>query len=226
MRAKRILPNAFVAALLGVAPVALHAQDALSHPELIGALRWRNIGPNRGGRSIAASGSPGRPYEFHFGATGGGVWKTTDGGTTWVPVSDGQLRSSSVGAIAVAPSNPDVVYAGMGETQLRGNVMQGDGIYRSSDAGRNWSHVGLSRTQAIGRIRVHPRDPDLVYAAALGHPYAPNGPERPRDALRTELRAAQVDRWRPELHDDRRAARRLSRSLDRSGRAHAHDRGQ
>ncbi|MCI0433939.1 MAG: glycosyl hydrolase, partial [Gemmatimonadetes bacterium] len=174
MRAKRILPNVFIALLLSVAPGALHAQDAPFDPELFSALRWRNIGPNRGGRSIAATGSPGRPYEFYFGATGGGVWKTTDGGTTWAPVSDGQLRSSSVGAIAVAPSNPDVVYAGMGETQLRGNVMQGDGVYRSSDAGRTWTHVGLAQTQAIGRIRVHPRDPDLVYVAALGHPYAPN----------------------------------------------------
>jgi photosystem II stability/assembly factor-like uncharacterized protein len=170
----KILANALSAAMIACGPAAAHAQDALPGSELSGALRWRNIGPNRGGRSIAATGSPGRPYEFYFGATGGGVWKTTDGGTTWTPVTDGQLRSSSVGAIAVAPSNPDVVYAGMGETQLRGNVMQGDGVYRSSDAGRTWTHLGLAETQAIGRIRVHPRDPDLVYVAALGHPYAPN----------------------------------------------------
>ena len=151
----------------------LHAQNTFE-PARFTALQWRNIGPNRGGRSIAASGSPGRPYEFYFGATGGGLWKTTDGGTTWAPVTDGQLRSSSVGAIGVAASNPDVVYVGMGETQLRGNVMQGDGVYRSSDGGRTWTHAGLANTQAIGRVRVHPRNPDLVYVAALGHPYGPN----------------------------------------------------
>jgi photosystem II stability/assembly factor-like uncharacterized protein len=150
-----------------------HAQSAYD-PSLFSAMRWRNIGPNRGGRSIAASGSVGRPYEFYFGATGGGVWKTTDGGTTWAPVSDGQLRSSSVGAIAVAPSNPDIVYVGMGEAELRGNVMQGDGVYRSSDAGRTWQNVGLANTQAIARVRVHPSDPNIVYVAALGHPYGDN----------------------------------------------------
>jgi photosystem II stability/assembly factor-like uncharacterized protein len=144
---------------------------------LLSGLAWRSIGPNRGGRSIACAGSSARPHEYYFGATGGGLWKTTDGGTSWLPVTDGQIRSSSVGAVAVAESNPDVVYLGMGETQLRGNVMQGDGVYRSSDAGRTWTHVGLADTQAIGRIRIHPANPDLVYVAALGHPYGPN-PER------------------------------------------------
>ena len=144
---------------------------------LLSGLSWRSIGPHRGGRSIACAGSPGRPNEYYFGATGGGLWKTTDGGTTWAPVTDGQIKSSSVGAVAVAESNPDVVYLGMGETQLRGNVMQGDGLYRSSDAGRTWTHLGLSDTQAIGKIRVHPANPDLVYVAALGHPYGPS-PDR------------------------------------------------
>ena len=144
---------------------------------LLSGLSWRGIGPNRGGRSIACAGSPGRPNEYYFGATGGGLWKTTDGGTTWAPVTDGQITSSSVGAVAVAESNPDVVYLGMGETQLRGNVMQGDGVYRSADAGRTWTHLGLPDTQAIGRIRVHPANPGLVYVAALGHPYGLS-PER------------------------------------------------
>ena len=144
---------------------------------LLAGLAWRSIGPDRGGRSIACAGSPGRPNEYYFGATGGGLWKTSDGGITWSPVTDGQITSSSVGAVAVAESNPDVVYLGMGETQLRGNVMQGDGLYRSSDAGRTWTHLGLPDTQAIGRIRVHPANPDLVYVAALGHPYGPN-PDR------------------------------------------------
>lgn len=157
-----------------LSPTALQAQDVPFDARLFSALQWRNIGPNRGGRSIAAAGSPGRPYEYYFGATGGGVWKTTDAGTTWSPVSDGQLRSSSVGAIAVSASNPDIVYVGMGEAQLRANVMQGDGIYKTSDAGKTWTHLGLAGTQAIARVRVHPRDPNLVYVAALGHPFAPN----------------------------------------------------
>ncbi|MBE3072660.1 MAG: glycosyl hydrolase [Acidobacteria bacterium] len=138
------------------------------------SLTWRNIGPNRGGRSLTATGSPTRPLEYYFGATGGGLWKTTDGGLTWAPVTDGQIRSSSVGAVAVAESNPDIVYMGMGEGQLRGNVMQGDGVYKSIDAGRTWTHVGLSDTQAIGRVRIHPANPEIVYVAALGHPYGPN----------------------------------------------------
>jgi photosystem II stability/assembly factor-like uncharacterized protein len=141
---------------------------------MFNALKWRNIGPNRGGRSIACAGSSSRPLEYYFGAVGGGLWKTTDGGTTWKPVTDGQLNSSSVGAVAVSDSNPDVVYIGMGETELRGNIMQGDGAYKSTDAGKTWHRVGLENTQAIARIRVDPKNPDLVYVAALGHPYAPN----------------------------------------------------
>src|SRR3954469_1714078 len=105
-------------------------------PSVFASLTWRSIGPPRGGRSIASAGSSARPLEYYFGAVGGGLWKTTDGGTTWRPVTDGQLHSSSVGAVAVAPSNPDIVYIGMGETQFRGNVMQGDGVYRTTDAGK------------------------------------------------------------------------------------------
>jgi len=141
---------------------------------LLAGLRWRSIGPARGGRSIAVGGSSSRRDEYYFGATGGGLWKTTDGGSTWRPVSDGFFKTSSVGAVAVSESNPDIVYAGMGEVQLRGNVIQGDGVYKSSDAGRTWSHVGLPRSMVISRIRVHPTNPDVVYAAALGDPYGPN----------------------------------------------------
>jgi photosystem II stability/assembly factor-like uncharacterized protein len=142
-----------------------------------GALRWRNIGPARGGRSIAVAGSVARPYEYYMGATGGGVWKSTDGGTSWRPVSDGQIHSSSVGAVAVAPSNPDVVYAGTGESEIRGNIIQGDGAYKSTDGGKTWTHIGLVETQVISKIRVHPSNPDLVYVAAFGHHAVPN-PER------------------------------------------------
>jgi photosystem II stability/assembly factor-like uncharacterized protein len=144
---------------------------------LFQSMKWKNIGPNRGGRSITSAGSAKRPLEYYFGAVGGGLWKTTDGGTTWKPVTDGQLKSSSVGAVAVSESNPDVVYIGMGETELRGNIMQGDGVYKSIDAGKTWTHMGLGDSQAISRIRVHPTNPDIVYVSALGHPYGPN-PER------------------------------------------------
>src|SRR5579871_4566948 len=141
---------------------------------LFGALKWRSIGPNRGGRSIASAGSASRPNEYYFGAVGGGLWKTIDGGATWKPVTDGQIQSSSVGAIAVSESNPDVVYIGMGETELRGNIMQGDGVYKTTDGGKTWKNIGLSDTQAIARIRVDPSNPDVVYVAAFGHPYGPN----------------------------------------------------
>ena len=140
-------------------------------------LEWRNIGPYRGGRSLGAAGSPGRSNEYYFGATGGGLWKTVDGGTEWFPVTDGQVTSSSVGAVAVAETNPDIVYIGMGEVQLRGSITQGDGVYKTTDGGKTWRHLGLEETQAVARIRIHPTNPDIVYVAALGHPYGDN-PER------------------------------------------------
>ena len=169
-------PGWFGAAVLALSlstalPPGLAAQDYVS---LLTPMEWRSIGPDRGGRSIAVAGHAERPFEYYFGATGGGLFKTTDGGTTWAPVTDGQVGSASVGAVAMAPSNPDIVYIGMGEVQLRANVLQGDGVYRSDDAGKSWRHLGLADTHAIGRIRIHPANPDRAYVAALGHPFGPN----------------------------------------------------
>src|SRR5436309_7371817 len=132
------------------------------------ALKWRNVGPLRGGRSIASAGSPSRIHEYYFGAVGGGLWKTIDGGQTWNAVTDGQIKSSSVGAVAVAETNPDVVFIGMGETCIRGNIMQGDGVYKSSDAGKTWQHVGFSQSDAIAKIRIHPTNPAIVFVASFG----------------------------------------------------------
>ncbi len=135
---------------------------------LLAGYRWRNIGPDRGGRSIAVSGVKGRRNEAYFGAVGGGLWKTTDGGENWTPVTDGQIRSASVGALAVSESSPDVVYIGMGETCIRGNIMPGDGMYKSTDAGKTWSHIGFRTVDAISKIRVHPTNPDIVFASVFG----------------------------------------------------------
>ncbi|MEM6415461.1 MAG: glycosyl hydrolase [Pseudomonadota bacterium] len=169
---------AFIAVIsFGLAPSARAERIQTDPADYFARLEWRNIGPNRGGRSIASVGSTQRPFEYFFGATGGGLWKTTDGGTNWNPVTDGQINSSSVGAIALDPKNPDVVYIGMGEGQLRNNVLQGDGIYKSIDGGKTWRHLGLEQTKTITTIRVHPTKTNIVYVAALGDPYAPN-PER------------------------------------------------
>jgi photosystem II stability/assembly factor-like uncharacterized protein len=141
---------------------------------VLGTYRWRSIGPNRGGRSIAVSGVKGRPREAYFGAVGGGVWKTTDAGNNWTPVTDGQLTSSSVGAVAVSETNPDVVFIGMGESCIRGNIMPGDGVYRSSDAGKTWANVGFRNVEAISKIRIHPTNPDVVWVAAFGNYHGPS----------------------------------------------------
>src|SRR5215208_1678730 len=139
-----------------------------------GLLRWRCIGPFRGGRVVAVAGSSQEPHTYYFGAVAGGVWKTIDAGTYWRPVSDGFFTTASVGALAVAPSDANVVYAGTGETTIRIDVSHGDGVYRSTDAGRTWRNVGLRETRHIGKIRVHPDNPDIVWVAALGHAFGPN----------------------------------------------------
>ncbi|HSG81121.1 MAG TPA: glycosyl hydrolase, partial [Gemmatimonadota bacterium] len=141
---------------------------------LYGALQWRSIGPHRGGRVTAVAGVPSQPYVYYMGATGGGVWKTEDGGMTWLPVTDEYLGAGSIGGIAVAPSDPNVVYVGTGEACIRGNTSPGDGMYRSTDAGKTWMRIGLEDGGQIGEVRVHPTDPDIVYAAVLGHAFGPN----------------------------------------------------
>jgi photosystem II stability/assembly factor-like uncharacterized protein len=135
---------------------------------LLSAYKWRNIGPDRGGRSIAVTGVKGRPKEAYFGAVGGGLWKTTDGGDNWAPVTDGQLGSASVGAVAVSESNPDIVFIGMGETCIRGNIMPGDGVYKSADAGKTWTNVGFRESDGISKIRIHPTNPDIIFVASFG----------------------------------------------------------
>lgn len=143
--------------------------------DLMKALQWRSIGPYRGGRSAAVSGVASQPFVFYYGATGGGVWKTTDGGINWESVSDGSVfGTGSVGAIAVSDSDPNIVYVGMGESPIRGNVSHGDGVYKSSDGGKTWRRMGLEDTRQIPRIRIHPKNPDIVFVAALGHVWGPN----------------------------------------------------
>jgi photosystem II stability/assembly factor-like uncharacterized protein len=150
------------------------AQQPAIDPALLNAYRWRSIGPDRGGRSIAVSGVKGRPREAYFGAVGGGLWKTTDAGNNWAPVTDGQITSSSVGAVAVSEANPNVVWIGMGESCIRGNIMPGDGVYKSIDAGKTWTNMGFKNVDAISKIRIHPTNPDIVYVAAFGLYYGPS----------------------------------------------------
>jgi len=158
-------------------------------------LDWRMLGPFRGGRCDAVSGVPGRPDEFYFGHVNGGVWKTIDAGRTWFPIFDDQ-PVASIGALAVAPSAPDVIYVGSGESTLRDSVGFGDGVYKSTDAGRTWTHLGLAETQHIGKIAVDPKNPDVVFVAAIGHLYAANpdrGLFRSRDGGRTWQKVLYMD---------------------------------
>jgi photosystem II stability/assembly factor-like uncharacterized protein len=161
---------ASVAMILSVSNLSAQAYDE----SLFDALEWRNIGPYRGGRVVAVAGVVDQPYVYYMGATGGGVWKTVDGGAIWEPVTDDYLEAGSVGAIAVAPSDPNVVYVGMGEACIRGNTSPGDGMYVSMDAGKTWKRAGLRDAGQIGGVVVHPNDADIVYVAVLGHAFGPN----------------------------------------------------
>jgi photosystem II stability/assembly factor-like uncharacterized protein len=141
--------------------------------KLFQELRWRSIGPPRGGRALAVTGVRGQPDVFYFGAVGGGVWRSNDGGRTWKPIFDSQ-GIASIGAIAVAPSNPQIIYVGTGEADMRSDISYGNGMYRSTDGGKTWAHIGLEDSRQIARILVDPKDPDKVFVAALGHAYGPN----------------------------------------------------
>jgi photosystem II stability/assembly factor-like uncharacterized protein len=179
----RFLPSNFgtklcattaIAAMLSGAAMAQVAPTAEAAPDPMKGIAFRQIGPFRGGRVVAVAGVRTEPLTYYFGGTGGGIFKTVDGGHSWKPITDGQLKLGSIGAIAVAPSNTNVIYAGTGEAPMRGNASHGDGVYKSTDAGKTWVHVGLEDTEQIGKICVDPKDPNLVYVAAVGHMSGPN----------------------------------------------------
>jgi photosystem II stability/assembly factor-like uncharacterized protein len=178
MRMRRILSMPWVS-LSFVVTAATLAQPV--DPSLYGDMRWRLVGPFRGGWATCAEGVPDAPSTFYFGAAAGGVWKTEDAGATWRPIFD-RASAASIGALAIAPSDPRVIYAGTGQIQARYDIASGDGVFRSDDGGKSWRHLGLSATRAIGRILVDPRDPDVVLVAALGHIFGPN---RERGVFRT-----------------------------------------
>jgi photosystem II stability/assembly factor-like uncharacterized protein len=190
--ARRSVIALTITLLLSTATLALQSDNASGlsavDPSYLGLLHWRMLGPSRGGRVVAVAGDPVNKQVFYFGATGGGIWKTDDGGIGWHNVSDGFVRTGSVGALAVAESNHNIVYAGMGEACVRGDASYGDGVYKSTDGGKTWTHLGLEATRSIARVRVHPKNPDIVYVAALGDPWGPSperGVFRSRDGGRT-----------------------------------------
>jgi photosystem II stability/assembly factor-like uncharacterized protein len=162
------------AALAACALSLAAAPTVRYNPALWSGIKYRMIGPERGGRVTTVTGVPSQPNTFYMGSTGGGVWKTTDAGHSWTNVSDTYIPLGSMGAIEVSLSNPDVVYAGTGSSKIRSNVSIGRGIYKSTDAGKSWSFIGLRDTGQISTVRVHPSNPDIVFVAALGNPFVPN----------------------------------------------------
>ena len=215
-----VVGAALVLTLAGGAalPVSVARTEAQGAPTptpdsaVLGTFKWRSIGPERGGRSLTVSGVKGQPNVGYFGATGGGLWKTTDKGVTWAPVTDGQITSSSVGAVAVSETNPDEVFIGTGESCIRGNIQPGDGVYKSTDAGKTWTHVGFKDGQNISKIRIHPTNPDIVFVAVFGKYSVPNderGIYKSTDAGKTwkrvlfrDNKTAGVDLWIDRNHPD------------------------
>ena len=161
------------AAALGLAAISILATPpAETYPAALwSGMKYRQIGPFRGGRVTAVTGVPSEPYTFYMGSTGGGVWKTTDAGHSWQNVSDGFFPVASMGAVEVALSDPNIVWAGTGSSKIRSNVSIGRGIYKSTDAGKTWTFMGLRDVGQIATIRVHPTNPDIVYVAAQGNPF-------------------------------------------------------
>ncbi len=157
--------------------IAQSNANVIVNPATYQDLRWRSVGPTRGGRSTAAAGVRTQPNVFYMGATGGGVWKTENYGISWVPVSDGQIPTGSIGALDVADSNPNIVYAGTGSEAIRSNVIVGRGVYKSTDAGKTWQYAGLKEVGQIGQLKIHPKNPDIAYVAAIGQPFG-WGPDR------------------------------------------------
>src|SRR5881397_3458774 len=155
------------------APSSTPTPSGVIDEKLFNGMRWRQIGPFRGGRALAIEGVVGEPDTYYFGAVAGGVWKTTDGGANWVPIFDKQ-PISSIGAIAVAPSDHNVIYAGTGEAAIRGNTTYGTGVFKSIDGGKTSTNVGLKDSRQIGALIVDPRNGDVVLVAALGHAFGPN----------------------------------------------------
>src|SRR6476659_5208089 len=176
MRSVRTVSALSLVSLVAAAvwPVSVPAQQpAQASSSLFAEMQWRNIGPFRAGRTKAAAGHPSHPYTFYIGMVNGGVWKTTDAGRTWKPIFDEQ-PTGSIGWVAVAPSDPNVIYVGSGEGLPRPDLAVGDGICKSSDAGQTWTHLGLRDAQQIPKIAIDPGNPDRPFVAALGHPYGPN----------------------------------------------------
>jgi photosystem II stability/assembly factor-like uncharacterized protein len=157
--------------------IAQSDPNAVVDPKTYQDMRWRSLGPHRGGRSTAVAGSRTQPNVFYLGASGGGVWKSDNYGITWSPVTDGQISTGSIGAIDVSDSNPNVVYVGTGSEAIRSNVILGRGVYKSADGGKTWQSAGLKEVGQIGQLKVHPKNPDLVYVAAQGNPFG-WGPDR------------------------------------------------
>ena len=153
--------------------LSLSATAQTVSPDLLSGLQWRMIGPFRGGRVVAVTGMPGNETTFYFGSVGGGVWKTIDAGVTWTPIFDSQ-PVASIGALEVAPSNPNILYAGTGESDIRSDLSSGDGVYKSTDGGATWKNIGLRDSRQISRIVIDPRNPNVVYVGVLGHAYGPN----------------------------------------------------
>jgi photosystem II stability/assembly factor-like uncharacterized protein len=169
--ARRVSTCAFLLLFLTLFAVGGFAQSV--SPQLFSGLKWRLIGPFRGGRAVAVAGVPGDLTTFYFGSVNGGIWKTTDAGVVWSPIFDGQ-PVASIGALAVAPSDPKTIYAGTGESDIREDLSSGNGVYKSTDGGATWTHVGLDDTRQISRIVIDPQNPNVVYVGALGHAFGPN----------------------------------------------------